>query len=82
MAEDRDDAEKSEEASQYRLDEYRKKGDVASSKELNSVLLIAGTFLTLILLPILYDWMEAFAEKRRKSTIEETESPSHHETIT
>jgi flagellar biosynthetic protein FlhB len=49
MAEDRDDAEKSEEASQYRLDEYRKKGDVASSKELNSVLLIAGTFLTLIL---------------------------------
>jgi flagellar biosynthesis protein FlhB len=49
VAEEKDDAEKSEEPSQYRLDEYRKKGDVASSKELNSVLLIAGTLLTFIL---------------------------------
>lgn len=49
MAEERDDGEKSEEPSHYRLEEFRKKGDVASSKELNSVILLAGTLLTLIL---------------------------------
>ena len=49
MAEDRDDGEKSEEASSYRLEEFRKKGDVASSKELNSVVLLAGTLMTLVL---------------------------------
>lgn len=49
MAEERDDAEKSEEPSHYRLEEFRKKGDVASSRELNSVLLLSGTLLSLIL---------------------------------
>jgi flagellar biosynthetic protein FlhB len=45
-----DDAgEKTEEPSQHRIDEARKKGDVASSKELNSVLLLAGCFSVLIL---------------------------------
>jgi flagellar biosynthesis protein FlhB len=44
-----DDQEKTEEPSQYRLDEFRKKGEVAYSRELNSVLLITGTLLTLIL---------------------------------
>lgn len=49
MAEERDDGEKSEDPSQYRLEEFRKKGDVASSKELNSVVLLSGTLLTIIL---------------------------------
>jgi len=45
-----DDAgEKTEEPSQHKLDEARKKGDVASSKELNSVLILTGTFCVLIL---------------------------------
>lgn len=48
MAEENDD-DKTEEPSQYRLEESRKKGDVASSRELNSVLLLAGSLLTLIL---------------------------------
>jgi flagellar biosynthetic protein FlhB len=43
------DQEKTEEPSQYRLDEFRKKGDVAYSRELNSVLLLSGTLLTAIL---------------------------------
>ena len=45
-----DDAgEKTEEPSQHRIDEARKKGDVSSSKELNSVLILAGVFSVLIL---------------------------------
>lgn len=48
MAEESDD-EKTEEPSQYKIDESRKKGDVASSKELTSVLLLTGSLLTLIL---------------------------------
>ena len=48
MAEENDN-EKTEEPSQYRMDEARKKGDVASSKELSSVLLLSGSLLTLII---------------------------------
>jgi flagellar biosynthesis protein FlhB len=48
MADENDD-EKTEEPSQHKLEESRKKGDVASSKELASVLLLAGSGLTLIL---------------------------------
>lgn len=48
MADENDD-EKTEEPSQYKMDEARKKGDVASSKELSSVLLLSGSLLTLIL---------------------------------
>ena len=40
MASD-DSGEKSEEPSQHRIDEARKKGDVAASKELNSVLILS-----------------------------------------
>lgn len=50
MADENDsDAEKTEEPSQYRIDEARKKGDVASSKELSSILLLSGSLLTLII---------------------------------
>ncbi len=48
MASD-DSGEKTEEPSQYRIDEARKKGDVASSKELNSVLILTGAFTVLVL---------------------------------
>jgi flagellar biosynthesis protein FlhB len=48
MAEENDD-EKTEEPSQHRIDESRKKGEVAVSKELSSVVLLSGSLLTLIL---------------------------------
>ena len=48
MADENDD-EKTEEPSQHRIDESRKKGDVAQSKELTSVLLLSGSLLTVIL---------------------------------
>lgn len=48
MADENDD-EKTEEPSQYRIDEARKKGDVAQSKELSSVLLLSGSLLTIII---------------------------------
>lgn len=47
MADENDD-EKTEEPSQYKIDESRKKGDVASSKELASVMLLTGSLMTLI----------------------------------
>ena len=43
-----DQGEKTEEPSQHKIDEARKKGDVASSKELNSVLILTGSFAVLI----------------------------------
>lgn len=43
-----DSGEKTEDPSQHRIDEARKKGDVASSKELNSVLILTGSFSVLI----------------------------------
>jgi flagellar biosynthetic protein FlhB len=48
MAEE-NDSEKTEEPSQYKIDEARKKGDVAASKELSTVLLLSGSLLTLII---------------------------------
>lgn len=48
MADEKDDDEKTEDPSPYRLEESRKKGDVASSKELTSVLLLSGSLLTFI----------------------------------
>ncbi len=48
MAEENDD-EKTEEPSQYRLEESRKKGEVATSRELSSVLMLSGSLLTLII---------------------------------
>lgn len=48
MADENDD-EKTEEPSSYRIDEARKKGDVASSKELTTVLLLGGSLLTIVL---------------------------------
>lgn len=49
MADESDDDEKTEEPSQYKIEESRKKGDVASSKELSSVLLLSGTLMVLVL---------------------------------
>lgn len=58
-----DSGEKTEEPSQHRIDEARKKGDVAASKELNSVLILTGTFCVLIfsslyMFEVLADYIE------------------------
>lgn len=55
-----DDSEKTEEPSQYRLDEFRKRGEVAYSRELNSVLVLCGTLLALIISGVFI--METMAE--------------------
>lgn len=54
MAEEMDEGEKTEEPSQHRIDEFRKKGDVASSRELTSVLVLAACLLTLSLSLVFY----------------------------
>jgi flagellar biosynthesis protein FlhB len=52
--------EKTEEPSSYRLEEFRKRGEVASSKELTSAIVLAGCFVVLSL-SILY-LFEIFSE--------------------
>lgn len=42
MEEDSDTGEKTEEPSTYRIDEFRKRGEVALSRELNSVVILVG----------------------------------------
>lgn len=58
-----DSGEKTEEPSQHRIDEARKKGDVASSKELNSVLILAGAFSVLVLTSLyIFEVMSEYVE--------------------
>jgi flagellar biosynthesis protein FlhB len=52
MADDQDDADKTEEPSQRRLDRAREKGQVVSSKEVNTwFMLLAATIVTIVLAP-------------------------------
>lgn len=63
MAEEHEAGEKTEEPSQHRIDEFRKKGDVASSRELTSVLVLAASLLTLSLsLVYVYEEMAKYIE--------------------
>ena len=41
------DSEKTEEPSARRIEEFRQRGEVASSKELNSVLILSASILTI-----------------------------------
>lgn len=60
---DQDSGEKTEEPSAHRIEEFRKKGDVASSRELTSVLVLAASFLVLSLSIIyIYETMSSFIE--------------------
>lgn len=81
-----DQGEKTEEPSQHKLDEARKKGDVASSKELNSVLILTGVFCVLVmsslymfeLISEYIEWIyglevtKAYTEELGKRILEET----------
>lgn len=81
-----DQGEKTEEPSQHRLDESRKKGDVASSRELNSVLILAGsltvlTFSGVYIFELFYEYIswlysldvkKAFAEELGKRILSKT----------
>src|SRR6267142_4536111 len=49
MAEERDDAQRTEEPTQRRLDEAHKKGEVVKSSELASFIMLAGGTLALVL---------------------------------
>ncbi|OIQ19743.1 MAG: flagellar biosynthesis protein FlhB [Bacteriovorax sp. MedPE-SWde] len=61
MADDSSDAEKTEEPSAHRIEESRRKGEVASSKELSSVLVLSACLLTLGLSMIfIYEELDSF----------------------
>lgn len=63
MADDSDQDEKTEEPSAQRIEESRRKGEVASSKELSSVLVLAGTAFALILsLSYIWETFELYME--------------------
>ncbi len=57
------DAEKTEDPSQHRIDEFRKRGEVASSKELTSVLVLAASLMTLGLSMVyMYEVLSEFVQ--------------------
>lgn len=64
MSDDSDSGqEKTEDPSAHRIDEFRKRGEVASSKELTSVLVLAASLLTLGLSMVyVYEHLSAFVE--------------------
>ncbi len=83
---DESDAEKTEDPSQHRIDEFRKRGEVASSKELTSVLVLSASLMTLALsmvfiyetLSTYMEWLytldiaSAFTEKSLKTIVYQT----------
>jgi flagellar biosynthesis protein FlhB len=62
LAEEQDEfGEKTEEPSSYRIEEFRKRGEVASSKEITSVLMLVGNFLVLSMgLLYIFESMEEY----------------------
>lgn len=61
--ESQSDQEKTEDPSQHRIDEFRKRGEVASSKELNTVLVLAACLMTLALSTVfIYETMQTYIE--------------------
>ncbi|MBT7611218.1 MAG: flagellar biosynthesis protein FlhB [Bacteriovoracaceae bacterium] len=64
MAEEsKDQSEKTEDPTAHRIEQFRKRGEVASSKELTSVLVLAAAFLTLSLsLVYIYEVLGAYVE--------------------
>lgn len=64
MAEEtQDQGEKTEDPTAHRIEQFRKRGEVASSKELTSILVLSGAFLTLSFSMIyIYEVMSAYVE--------------------
>ena len=57
------EGEKTEDPSQHRIDEFRKRGEVASSKDLTSILLLAASIMVLGLsLVYIYETLSEFLE--------------------
>jgi flagellar biosynthetic protein FlhB len=83
MADEMDDGEKTEEPSQHRIDEFRKKGDVASSRELTSVLVLSACLLTLSLsLVYIFEQMTAYIEWLYTLDISSAYTPKSLNTMT
>ncbi len=83
MSEETEDGEKTEEPSQHRIDEFRKKGDVASSRELTSVLVLAACLLTLSLsLVFIFEQMTSYIEWLYTLDIAHAFEPKSLNTIT
>jgi len=83
MAEEMEDGEKTEEPSQHRIDEFRSKGDVASSRELNSVLVLAACLLTLSLsLVFIFEQLTSYIEWLYTLDIASAFTPKSLNTIT
>lgn len=83
MADESDAGEKTEEPSQHRIDEFRKKGDVAVSRELTSVLVLAACLMTLSLsLVYIFEQMTTYIEWLYTLDIASAFTPKSLATIT
>jgi len=70
MSEESESDDKTEDASLYRLEKAREKGDVAISKEIGSIMVLAGCFFTFILSSYyMFEEMTHFIENMSKLNI-------------
>lgn len=77
-----DQGEKTEEPSQYRLEEFRRKGQVASSKELTSLLVLTGCVVTLALSMVyIYETLAEFVEYIFRLDVHSSFTPKALKTI-
>ena len=83
MAEENDDfGEKTEEPSSHRIEEFRKKGEVASSKELTSVLLLVANVVTISIgLIFVFELLEEYVTWLYTLDLEKAFSPEVFKTI-
>lgn len=82
MAEDSDTGEKTEEPSQYRIDEFRKKGQVASSKEVNSLVVLAACILTTTLAGVYaYETLTEFIHWLVNLKVKQAYEPKFYQTL-
>jgi flagellar biosynthesis protein FlhB len=63
VADDKDQSEKTESPTAHRIEEFRKRGEVSSSRELSNILILSAAFLTLSLsIVYIYETMAQFLE--------------------
>jgi flagellar biosynthetic protein FlhB len=72
LAEDQDNEDKSEEPSQHRLEKSREQGDVAISKEISVVLVLAAAFIAVILSgQYMFETLMSFIDELYKMSLAE-----------
>ena len=83
MAEETGDQDKTEEPTQHRIDEFRKKGQISSSKEISSVLILSASLATIgISFLFIYEEINGLFEWLSSLSVEQAYSREYLKLIT